>query len=287
MNNRNLLFALTLTCILLAFGAWTLSFFHYGAPVRQTPASQIAAPMQAGPSAEVQFNPPRPQDAPEDIREAVMLGYNIINDTAQYAGQHVGNELACATCHLEGGLSKGSITLVGAAATYPRFLSSHGYSADLALKVQDCFARNLNAAPPALDSQTMQAVLAYLQWISKDVPVYAKLPWALPAKLDSSHKPDAAKGAAVYTESCAACHGDAGDGSPPLWGKGSYSDGSTMHNTDTFAVFTHKFMPPEAATLTPEQALDVAAYVDTQPRPHFAAPQPAANSSAPKAPQGK
>ena len=64
MNNRNLLFALTLTCILLAFGAWTLSFFHYGAPVRQTPASQIAAPMQAGPSAEVQFNPPRPQDNP-------------------------------------------------------------------------------------------------------------------------------------------------------------------------------------------------------------------------------
>ena len=73
MNNRNLLFALTLTCILLAFGAWTLSFFHYGAPVRQTPASQIAAPMQAGPSAEVQFNPPRPQDAPENIRDAVML----------------------------------------------------------------------------------------------------------------------------------------------------------------------------------------------------------------------
>ncbi|MCB6563426.1 c-type cytochrome, partial [Gordonibacter urolithinfaciens] len=82
--------------------------------------------------------------------------------------------LACATCHLEGGTSKASITLVGVAATYPRFLASHGYSADLAQKVQDCFARNLNAAPPALDSRTMQAVLAYLHWISKDIPVYAK-----------------------------------------------------------------------------------------------------------------
>ena len=287
MNNRTLLYALTLTCILLIFGAWTLAFFHYGATVRQSPAPQALATLQAGPAAEPQFNPPKPQDAPEDIREAVMLGYNIINDTAQYAPEHVGNELACATCHLEGGTSKASITLVGVAATYPRFLPSHGYSADLAQKVQDCFARNLNAAPPALDSRTMQAVLAYLHWISKDIPVYAKLPWALPAKLDSSHKPDAANGANVYADNCASCHGDAGDGSPPLWGNGAYTDGSTMHDITTFAVFTHRFMPPEAANLTPEQALDVAAYVDGQPRPHYAPAKPATATDAPKAPQGK
>lgn len=287
MNNRNLLFALALSCILLIFGAWTLAFFHYGTAVRQTPATQALMPMQQNSAAEPQFNPPRPQDAPEDIREAVMLGYNIINDTAQYAPEHVGNELACATCHLEGGLSKKSITLVGVAATYPRFLPSHGYSADLALKVQDCFARNLNAAPPALDSRAMQAVLAYLQWISKDIPVYARLPWALPAKLDTGHKPDAANGATIYAESCAACHGEEGDGSPPLWGKGAYSDGSTMHDADTFAVFTHRFMPPEAATLTPEQALDVAAYVDAQPRPRYTPSQPAAAANAAGTPQGK
>ena len=214
-----------------------------------------------------------------------MLGYNIINDTAQYAPDHVGNELSCATCHLEGGTSKGSISLVGAAATYPRFSASHGTSIDLAQKVQDCFARNLNASPPAHDSPAMQGVLAYLQWISKDIPVYASLPWALPAKLDSTHKPDAAAGEKVYAEHCAACHGDAGDGSPPLWGKGAYTDGSTLHNIDTLAVYTHRFMPPEAATLTPEQALDVAAYVDAQPRPHFVRAQTHGNDKKP--PQGK
>ena len=286
MNNRTLLYALTLTCILLIFGAWTLAFFHYGAAVRQSPAPQALATLQAGPAAEPQFNPPKPQDAPEDMREAVMLGYNIINDTAQYAGQHVGNELACATCHLEGGTSKASISLVGAAATYPRFSVSHGTSIDLAQKVQDCFARNLNGTPPAHDSPAMQAVLAYLQWISKDIPVYASLPWTLPAKLDTAHKPDATAGEKVYAESCASCHGDAGDGSPPLWGKGAYSDGSTLHNIDTLAVFTHRFMPPEAATLTPEQSLDVAAYVDAQPRPHFEAAQSHAGGGK-KSPQGK
>ena len=49
-------------------------------------------------------------------------------------------------------------------------------------------------------------------------------------------------------------------------------------------MYTHRFMPPEAANLTPEQALDVAAYVDGQPRPHYA---PATATGAPKAPQGK
>ena len=89
----------------------------------------------------------------------------------------------------------------------------------------------------------------------------------------------------MYAEHCAACHGDAGDGSPPLWGKGAYTDGSTLHNIDTLAVYTHRFMPPEAATLTPEQALDVAAYVDAQPRPHFVRAQTHGNDKKP--PQGK
>ena len=286
MNNRNLLFALTLTCILLTFGAWILAFFHYSAPVRQSPVAQVLPGLQNASAAELKYAPPRPQDAPESIREAVMLGYNIINDTAQYAPEHVGNELACATCHLEGGTSKASISLVGAAAIYPRFSTSHGTSIDLAQKVQDCFARNLNAAPPEHNSRTMQALLAYLQWISKDIPVYASLPWDLPAKLDTAHKADAAAGEKVYAESCASCHGDAGDGSPPLWGKGAYSDGSTLHNIDTLAVFTHRFMPPEAATLTPEQSLDVAAHVDAQPRPHYATAQ-SHTGDGQKSPQGK
>ena len=167
MNNRNLLFALALCCILLSLGAWVLAFFHYSAPVRQIPAAQVLPNLQSAPAAELKYAPPRPQDAPEALREAVMLGYNILNDTAQYAPDHVANELSCATCHLEGGTSMVSISLVGAAATYPRFSASHGTSIDLAQKVQDCFARNLNATPPALGSREMQAILAYLQWISK------------------------------------------------------------------------------------------------------------------------
>ena len=45
--------------------------------------------------------------------------------------------------------------------------------------------------------------------------------------------------------------------------------------------------PEAVANLTPEQALDVAAYVDGQPRPHFTPAKPATATDAPEAPQGK
>lgn len=273
MKNRTLFFSLALTLMLLAFGAWTLTFFHYGTPVRQMPAAQALATLQGPASAEPTFSPPRPQDAPEGIREAVMLGYNIINDTAKFAPGHVGNELSCASCHLDGGRSKEAIPLVGVAATYPRVAPGNGV-VDLASRVRNCFARNLNATPPSLDSREMRGLLAYLQWIAKGVPVYATLPWALPADLGSAHKPDPAQGAKTYADQCAMCHGDAGEGSPPLWGKGSYTDGSALHGINAFAVFTHKFMPTDDPSLTPEQSLDVAAFVNGQPRPHYAAVPP-------------
>lgn len=51
----------------------------------------------------VKYDPPRPEDALEEIRDAVMLGYNILNKTQKYASEYVGNEL---NCHFEGGLTQ-------------------------------------------------------------------------------------------------------------------------------------------------------------------------------------
>ena len=69
------------------------------------------------------------------------------------------------------------------------------------------------------------------------------------------------------------CHGAEGGGTlvaPPLWGKQSYNDGAGMHRSENLAAFAHANMPKTAPDLTPEQALDVAAFVSKQPRPHFA-----------------
>ncbi len=62
------------------------------APKKTEVAGKIGAPTaQAGGA--IAFNPPSVQDAPANIKDAVMLGHNILTDTGKYAGQYVGNKL--------------------------------------------------------------------------------------------------------------------------------------------------------------------------------------------------
>ncbi|MDY3810776.1 c-type cytochrome [Desulfovibrio sp. PG-178-WT-4] len=278
MKNRNIYFALALAILLLVFGVWLLTFFRSTLATKRLAQEDAAVKQSAAPpSARPFFNPPRPEDAPENIRAEVMLGYKIMTETKKYAGEYSKNDLSCSSCHFDGGRSLNTISLVGVGATYPRFRGRQDYTVDLAMRVQDCFQRSMNGVAPALDSQVMQSLLVYMQWISKDIPIYSKLPWALPADLGNPHKADLGNGGKVYADVCARCHGDAGQGTPiapPLWGEGSYNDGAGMHRVSTFSVFAWRFMPKNAPSLTQEQAIDVTGFVNARPRPQFVSAGP-------------
>ena len=85
----------------------------------------------------VSFNPPQPQEAPPDIRDAVMLGYNILMDTQKYAPQYVGNKMKCRNCHFEAGRTRDGVSLVGVGATYPRYRERHRDSINLVRRTND------------------------------------------------------------------------------------------------------------------------------------------------------
>ena len=53
------------------------------------------------------FNPPSLESAPADVKNAVMLGHNILTYTRKYAGGYVGNKLTCSNCHFKGGRNPG------------------------------------------------------------------------------------------------------------------------------------------------------------------------------------
>jgi thiosulfate dehydrogenase len=59
---------------------------------------------------------------------------------------------------------------------------------------------------------------------------------------------------------------------PPLWGKNSYNDGAGLYRLSRFAGYVKSNMPLGATHKTPqlsdEEAWDVAAYVNSKPRPH-------------------
>ncbi len=124
--------------ILLAFGL-SLNGAFLGLRLGPTaPAPSVAgAPSGAPPL----YTPPKPEDAPQDIRDAVLLGQSILTDTQKMVPTYVGNLVTCSNCHFEAGLTQGGknggISLVGVAATYPKYRDRQKYAMDLVARLND------------------------------------------------------------------------------------------------------------------------------------------------------
>ena len=224
----------------------------------------------------ITYNPPKPEEAPQEIREAIILGYNILTDTPKYAPSFSGNKLSCTNCHFNSGISEsgknGGLSLEGVGAKYPLYRDRQKYSVDMVLRVSDCFERSMNGVIPPVTSKEMQSVLVYLQWISKDIPIYNDVPWLKTLTLKTDHKGNAEVGRQVFAQNCAICHSTDGAGTmmaPAVFGDNSYNDGAGMGRLATLAAFAFYNMPKGNPNLTEEQAVDVAEFVDSQPRPHF------------------
>jgi thiosulfate dehydrogenase len=287
MARNRLAYVIALAVVLVAGGA-VLSlvftrFVNFGA-VAAAPATLPApimtpAPPPGGAAPEaVAYAPPKIEDAPENIREAVILGANILTDTQKYAGAYVGNDMKCTNCHFNAGVSQGGknggLSLVGTSAMYPQYRDRQKWAVDMTVRINDCFQRSENGKVLPPGSKELIGVQAYLQWIAKGIPVYADVPWVKLPAVKSDHQADKTAGQQVYGTKCAPCHGQDGQGTPaapPVWGDKSYNDGAGMAKAATLAGFALLNMPRGNPDLTAEQAIDVGAFIDGQPRPKFTA----------------
>jgi thiosulfate dehydrogenase len=159
------------------------------------------------------------------------------------------------------------------AGLFPMFNKRAGHVISLQNRIQECFSRSEAGRPVPEDSKEMKAVVAYVDWLSRDgvkgKPYkgrgFVKLP-ALTA--------DPVNGRSVYVSQCAGCHGSDGAGVPPVlpavWGPDSYNDGAGMNDPAKMAAFVFHNMPQNhPGTLNAQQAWDVSAYIHTMPRPKF------------------
>jgi thiosulfate dehydrogenase len=141
-------------------------------------------------------------------------------------------------------------------------------------RVNDCFRRSMNGRPLATDGRDMRDIVAYFAFLSRDVPMG---PLLASNKLEkwAQFKADAASGRTEFAGSCARCHGADGGGTPvapPVWGRASYNLGAGMARVRTAAAFIKDNMPfDRPGSLTDQQAFDVAAYINSRPRPDFPA----------------
>ncbi len=223
--------------------------------------------------APIEFAPPSPDSIPgSQLGEQIRLGYEIVVNTQEYARPYVGSRLNCTNCHLDGGLNPNAASFVGLAAIYPEYRPRSARVNTLADRVNECMERSLNgrAFPP--DSSKLQAVVAYITWLSRGVPSGATVSWRGLQRIEP-RRPLDPNGKQVFANKCAFCHGSDGLGTmaaPPVWGPQSYTIGAGMARVSVAAAFIKANMPRSWGwSLSDDDAYDVAAYLNAQPRPDF------------------
>jgi thiosulfate dehydrogenase len=218
--------------------------------------------------------PPHQSSVPEGARGAsIRSGSLIFNETPLYASQYTGAKISCANCHAEGGIQVYASPLVGIPSLFPMYNRRAGHVISLRDRIEECFVRSENGKPLSYNGPEMQAIVDYIDWLSKPQP--DRKPFvgrgliALP-----DLKPDPKHGEEIYATQCAGCHGVSGEGRPPLfpplWGPESFNDGAGMNRVPTMAAFVQHNMPQNRmGILSPQDAFDVSAYIHAQPRPAF------------------
>ncbi|MFZ6686938.1 c-type cytochrome [Undibacterium sp. SXout11W] len=210
--------------------------------------------------------------------DAIRMGKKILTETNQLLPKNVGNGLNCANCHLQAGTVAGAAPWLGIWGVFPEYRARSGKLISLQERVNDCFERSMNGKPLDFASPEMNHILAYMRWLSTGVPTGTSIVGRGFVSINQKLKADSERGASIYQEKCASCHGKKGEGSktektytfPPLWGADSFNDGAGMARTYTAAAFVKHNMPlGQGETLTDQEAIDVAEYFTHQTRPVY------------------
>ena len=218
----------------------------------------------------------------------IEYGRQLIMHTANYLGPngtvaHVSNGLDCQSCHMQAGEELYGNSFAVAAINYPQFSPRTGKVETLSDRINNCMERSLNGVALDSTSKEVKAMIAYIKWVGADVNKASALKGAGTEKLAYLNRAaDPAKGVVIFNAKCTACHGKNGMGQlaadgktyiyPPLWGPHSYNVSAGMYRLGKLAGFIKNNMPYgttyKSPQLSNEEAWDVAAYIEMQPRPH-------------------
>jgi thiosulfate dehydrogenase len=270
-----------------------VTFLCAGPGVAQSPASHVAS-HAASHATSAWPSPPDPATLPAGPwKDLVLYGKRLITDTASVIGPEVanasmryaGNNLACQNCHLKAGTKRFGLPLIGVYGAFPTYIAREDGISSLEDRINGCMERSMNGRVLPTDSKEVRAIVAYIQYVSTGTTVGKTIQGRGSAALKLLSRPaNPQRGAAVFKEICAQCHQPDGQGKrrgtkgdargyefPPLWGPDSFNDGAGMHRLIVSASFVHANMPVgttyDAPTLSVDDAWDVAAYINAQPRP--------------------
>ncbi len=219
-------------------------------------------------------------------RKLIAETYNLVGpEIADKAKRYAGNNLACQNCHLDGGRQRFALPLIGVYGAFPAYMARENEVRTLEDRINGCFERSMNGRTLPVGGKEMKSLVAYIQFLSTGVPVGTNVVGrSVPPLPLLTRAADSMRGKSLYQKNCASCHQPDGQGVrngvkgdakgyqyPPLWGPDSFNDGAGMHRLISSAGFIHANMPfgttYKAPALSAEDSWDIAAYINSQPRP--------------------
>jgi thiosulfate dehydrogenase len=226
----------------------------------------------------------------------IRWGFRLFTNTPAEAPRFVPGKISCSNCHLNAGQRERALPLIGVAAMFPEYNRRSGRLYTLNDRIVDCFFRSQNATGPVADGKTdkaqdslptqttkeVLALAAYISWLARGYEMGQTLSWRGQNVIDEKNriavdKLDSTRGEALFMERCVNCHGQDGQGvaigekkAAPLWGPDSWNDGAGAARIYTLAGMIRYMMPYTApGTLTDEEAQQLAAFINSKPRPAF------------------
>ena len=222
------------------------------------------------------------------LANEIRSGFRIFTNTPREASRFAPGKMSCNNCHLNGGQRELSLPLVGVAGMFPEYNKRSGRLYSLGDRIVDCFLRSENATGTeegrllTTSSKEVLALSAYITWLADGAQVGKNPAWRGRNTITSSslipiERLDSRRGEALFMERCTNCHGEDGQGvaigdkkAGPLWGPDSWNDGAGAARVYTLAGIIRYSMPylnPDS--LTDQEAQELAAFIDSKPRPSY------------------
>lgn len=240
------------------------------------------------------WQPPVLADVPEgEEGDLIRFGHALLAGTYSQLGpgareeamRFSGNGLTCTNCHQDEGTKRFGLPWMGVSQAYPQYRGREDEEQGLEKRINGCFERSLNGKMLAEDSKEMKAMVAYMDWLSKDMGKDTK-GLGTPAFTPPERRANVEHGEQLYQRLCLSCHGADGNGYqsvsagrrgdhviPALWGNNSYNNGAGMNRILTSAPFIRANMPLgtpwNAPVVSVEEAYDIAGYLSSRERPQM------------------
>ncbi len=240
------------------------------------------------------WQPPVLADVPQNEEgDLIRFGHALLTGTYSQLGpgareeamRFSGNGLTCTNCHQDEGTKRFGLPWMGVSQAYPQYRGREDEEQGLEKRINGCFERSLNGRMLAEDSKEMKAMIAYMDWLSKDMGKDTK-GLGTPPFTPPERRANVEHGERLYQRLCLSCHGADGNGYqsvsagrrgdhviPALWGNNSYNNGAGMNRILTSAPFIRANMPLgtpwNAPVVSVEEAYDIAGYLSSKERPQM------------------